>query len=95
MVNSKKMNETDNAIAYHYPLIDLENKKVQAMVTVDRQMYLSVAVDLSNGIIQIEKNAQNVELALTDDQQIIEQIKTMAEFMIFNQIDSYTKTFLS
>lgn len=58
-------------------------------------MYLSVAVDLSNGVIQIEKNAEDFELALTDDQKIIEQIKTMAEFMIFNQIDSYSKTFLS
>lgn len=58
-------------------------------------MYLSVAVDLSNGVIQIEKNAADFELALTDDQKIIEQIKTMAEFMIFNQIDSYSKTFLS
>lgn len=95
MINSKKQSVTENTITYHYPFIDLEKKKVEAKVTVDQQMYLSVAVDLSNGVIQIEKNAADFKLALTDDQKIIEQIKTMAEFMIFNQIDSYSKTFLS
>lgn len=82
-------------ITYHYPLIDLEKKTVKGIVTIDHRPYLSASVDLSKGMIHVEKNAADNEVQQFNDHEMIEQIKEMAEFIIVNHVEGYGQSTLN
>lgn len=82
-------------VVYHYPLVDIDKKKVKGVVTIADRLYLSASVDLLNGTIQVEKIFQDFEGNPLRDHQMIEEIKTMAEFLILNRVEGYGKTLLN
>lgn len=95
MFDNKKQELPQEKITYYYPLVDIKKKQVKGVVTVAERLYLSASVDLSNGMIHVEKNLQDFEMANLGDHQMIEEIKTMAEFLILNQVDGYGDSLLN
>lgn len=88
MVDQEQKNHPAK-ITYHYPIIDLEKKTVKGIVTIDHRPYLSASVDLSKGMIHVEKNASESEEQHFNDHEMIEEIKEMAEFIIVNHVEGY------
>ncbi|MBQ0140764.1 MAG: hypothetical protein KBT36_15935 [Kurthia sp.] len=95
MLENKKQEVPQEKIAYHYPLVDIEKKQVKCVVTIADRLYLSASVDLSNGMIHVEKNLQDFEADNLGDHQMIEEIKMMAEFIILNQVEGYGNSLLN
>lgn len=85
----------EEKIEFHYPLVDIEKKTVKGVVTIDDRMYLSASVDLTKGMIHVEKNNGEFHSDQQVEQQMIEEIKTMAEFIISNKLDGYGRTALN
>lgn len=85
----------EEKIEFHYPLVDIEKKKVKGVVTIDDRMYLSASVDLTKGMIHVEKNNGEFHSDNQVEQQMIEEIKIMAEFIILNKLDGYGTTVLN
>lgn len=85
----------EEKIEFHYPLVDIEKKTVKGVVTIDDRMYLSASVDLTKGMIHVEKNNGEFHSDHQVEQQMIEEIKTMAEFIILNKLDGYGRTVLN
>lgn len=85
----------EEKIEFHYPLVDIEKKTVRGVVTVDDRMYLSASVDLTKGMIHVERNSSDFQSDHLVEQQMIEEIKTMAEFIILNELDGYGRRALN
>ncbi|GEK33881.1 hypothetical protein [Kurthia sibirica] len=95
MADFKKDNLAEDKVVYHYPIVDLENKLVKGVVTVDDRTYLCAHVDLYKGMIHVEKNAEEFEESKISDKTMIDEIRAMAEFIIDHQIDNYCKNFIN
>lgn len=85
----------EEKIEFHYPVVDIGKKTVKGVVTVDDRLYLSASVDLSKGMIHVERNNDGFDSDHLSEQQMIEEIKTMAEFIILNELEGYGRSALN
>lgn len=95
MADYKKTDSVEDKVMYHYPIVDLQNKLVKGVVTVDDRTYLCAHVDLYKGLIHVEKNAEEFQESTVSDKKMIDEIRAMAEFIIDNNIDNYCKNFIN
>lgn len=92
--DNKKTTEVEK-IVYYYPVVDIDKKKVKGVVTVNDRLYLSASVDLMDGLIHVEMNSDEFQRDTSEDYRMIDEIRTMAEFIILNQVTGYGNTFLN